>query len=327
MENEVLHDKNFAQFKEQWLHHNCDNFFKHKRICTAPVPKCSRTGDDGQPLIAILAATTTRRVKKPTIQKIALFTLLLPSLVRTLDCGFRYVYVMGYDMGDPYYDNKKGLGEVVSWFSREIEQPMKEQGISIRLATVRVDNKVKKPGPVFLAMARHAYGLGAEFFYRVNDDTEFRGHWPKAFTEALMSLTPPYGVIGPASLTSNLVILTHDFVHRTHMDIMQTNYYPTELPDWWMDNWISRVYGKHRTFYSEDAVVMHHTYAHGQRYEVNRQNQKHLPVTLQRGRRLILSWMHMNNASSSDIQEFERDHSYKGTFKFTEIKSLKPKLK
>ena len=266
-------------------------------------------------------------MKEPAIHKIALFTLLLPSLVRTLDCGFKYVYVMGYDISDPYYDTKRGLSEVSEWFSKEIEIPMSKHGITITLATVRVDNRLKKPGPVFLAMASHAYSLGAEFFYRVNDDTELRGHWPRAYTTALMKLPPPYGVIGPMSVTSNLVILTHDFVHRTHMEIMKNDYYPVELPDWWMDNWISRVYGSSRTLYSEDAVVMHHTYAHGQRYEVDRGNHKYLTTTLTRGRRLIRDWMKEHNVSAEEIKEFENDQSYKGTFKFTEIKKLNPQVK
>ena len=44
----------------------------------------------------------------------ALFTLLLPSLTRSLDCGFRYEYVLGYDKGDAFYDSEEvgwaGLG-------------------------------------------------------------------------------------------------------------------------------------------------------------------------------------------------------------------------
>ena len=57
------------------------------------------------PLISILAGTTTRRVKKPSTKNMALFIYLLPSLIRTLDCGFRYEYVLGYDKGDPFYDS------------------------------------------------------------------------------------------------------------------------------------------------------------------------------------------------------------------------------
>jgi hypothetical protein len=57
------------------------------------------------PLIAVIAATTTRKVKNPSTKNLALFTLLLPSLMRSLDCGFRYEYVLGYDVGDPFYDS------------------------------------------------------------------------------------------------------------------------------------------------------------------------------------------------------------------------------
>ena len=57
------------------------------------------------PLIAVMAATTTRKIKNPSTSKLALFTYLLPSLIRTVDCGFRYEYVLGYDKGDPFYDS------------------------------------------------------------------------------------------------------------------------------------------------------------------------------------------------------------------------------
>lgn len=57
------------------------------------------------PLIAVMAATTTRKVSKPSTKNLSLFMYLLPSLIRTLDCGFRYEYVLGYDKGDPFYDS------------------------------------------------------------------------------------------------------------------------------------------------------------------------------------------------------------------------------
>jgi hypothetical protein len=62
---------------------------------------------DELPLIAIMAATTTRKINNPSTKSLSLFTYLLPSLVRTLDCGYRYEYVMGYDKGDPFYDSEK----------------------------------------------------------------------------------------------------------------------------------------------------------------------------------------------------------------------------
>jgi hypothetical protein len=59
------------------------------------------------PLISIMAATTTRKIHQPSTKNLALFMYMLPSLMRTLDCGFRYEYVLGYDKGDPFYDTEK----------------------------------------------------------------------------------------------------------------------------------------------------------------------------------------------------------------------------
>ena len=64
------------------------------------------------PLISVMAATTTRRVKDPGTSNLALFMYLLPSLVRSMDCGYRYEYVLGFDKGDPFYDSV----EVISAF-------------------------------------------------------------------------------------------------------------------------------------------------------------------------------------------------------------------
>lgn len=109
---------------------------------------------------------------------------------------------------------------------------LKHRGIIISLELVAVDNRLKKPGPVFIEIARRAYDLGADFMYRVNDDTEFHGRWPKLYASTLMKLSPPYGVVGPRCTTTQNRILTHDFVHRTHMEIFNMTYYPVELPDW-----------------------------------------------------------------------------------------------
>ena len=125
------------------------------------------------------------------------------------------------------------MREVETWFARQIAEPMRLNGIAISLLPVKVVNPLKKPGPVFVAMAKRAYELHANYFYRVNDDTEFRGRWPKVYVKALLSLRPPYGVVGPSSLGSVDAILTHDFVHRIHMDIFQQNYYPPELTGRW----------------------------------------------------------------------------------------------
>jgi hypothetical protein len=44
-------------------------------------------------------------------------------------------------------------------------------------------------------------------------------------------------VSGPSSVQTDDRILTHDFVHRTHLEVFDMDYYPAELQDWWMDDW------------------------------------------------------------------------------------------
>ena len=174
----------------------------------------------------------------------------------------------------------QGMSKTKKWFKDNIETPMRKNGIKLTLRTVRVNNSLKKPGPVFVEMARAAYIAGADYFYRINDDTEMLENWPEHFVRSLHrfpSLTPvedgdadkflkkPYGVLGPGCQQGKTTILTHDFVHRTHMEIFEMNYYPPQLVDWWMDDWISFVYGQQRTFRANSVPVVHHTGAHGQR--------------------------------------------------------------
>ena len=155
---------------------------------------------------------------------------------------------------------------VKEWFRRVIQEPLLNNKISIVLKLVRVNNTFKKPGPVFLEMARAAYNDNADYFYRVNDDTEFVTKWAHIYITALNTFIPPLAVIGPDCGQGNPFILTHDFVSRIHMEIFEMNYYPPQLTDWWMDDWISMVYGKKRTFKARAVEVVHHGKHHGKRY-------------------------------------------------------------
>ncbi len=175
------------------------------------------------------------------------------------------------------------MAEVKEWFKENVELPMMQQAIVFTLRPVKVHNTIKKPGPVFIEMARQAYKGGANYFFRVNDDTEILNNWPKAFVKSLHSLPEPFGVVGPLCQQGNQNILTHDFVHRIHMEVFDMNYYPPELTDWWMDDWISWVYGQKRTFRAQKHPVIHHTGAHGQRYEVDRSHEQLLGDLVKQG--------------------------------------------
>lgn len=57
--------------------------------------------------------------------------------------------------------------------------------MNITIDFVRVHNAIQKPGPVFLKIAQVAYDAGADYLYRVNDDTELIQPWTTQFIKIL----------------------------------------------------------------------------------------------------------------------------------------------
>ncbi|GMH82044.1 hypothetical protein TL16_g09129 [Triparma laevis f. inornata] len=270
-------------------------------VCPSSATKCcpkkdplSVWGNPRNPLLAICTGVTSRGVGAPDRHPghLALFQKLMPSIVKTYDCDIDYLVVMGFDKGDEFYDSPEGQAEVRDWFIKNLAGPMAESGVDVKFVMVEVVNTQQKPGPVFNSMLREAYEAGADYYYRLNDDSELllgetnpQVSWPKVFIGALHYFGPPYGVVGPNGGLPR--ILTHDFVHRTHMEIFNGAYYPTPLVDWYMDDWVSHVYGKSRTIKATKFGVEHHTTHHGQRYKVNRSNEKKLAPLMKSGREQI----------------------------------------
>lgn len=312
---------------DTWRQKACDSFFIAEKTTVRPAGHCSQhpkpawmttipvVKPDSAPVVAILAASTTRGIHQPSTKTLAICNYLLKSVVRTAECGYHYIYVLGHDIGDPFYDGRAGLfgstpmETFKEWFITNVQTPLASVGITIELKVVPVNNTLRKPGPVFIAMARAAYDLGADFLYRVNDDTEFLTLWTSGFIYALMQAQVPYGAIGPLSYGTDNRILTHDFVHRTHMEIFEMNYYPPEFTDWWCDDWISVVYGQERTWSADIILVTHHTGAHGQRYEVDFKVQNKLKELIMKGRGLIRKWMVDHGVEAAIIRRFEEDKS------------------
>ncbi len=254
-----------------WMENKCDARLWRRFTQLAPFPSCDNDASrlsvsyapaspvhagynwctkqchaaNRMPHIAILLGSTSRGVSDPSTSNLALFTLSLPSIAKTVECGFCYSIFLGYDVEDPFYDSHAGSDALLVWFQNEVRRPLEERGILVDLVPVRIPNPEGKPGPAFNAVAERAHAAGADFFYRSNDDTLLLTPWASAFVCALCSLGYPFGVVGPVE-NHRPDILTCDFVHKTHFDIFD-DYYPTQLNTWWMDDWISKVYGSSRS--------------------------------------------------------------------------------
>ena len=164
----------------------------------------------------------------------------------------------------------------------------------------------KKPGPAFNFVTGAAHADGADLLVRVNDDTIFMHaksnlsrkdgalDWPTAVANAFLAFPVPephLGVAGPHCVAGNDAVLTHDATHRTHMNVFG-HYYPPILSDWWMDDWISLVYGPTRTIRAPgDWEVVHHTSNQGTRYNVDHTHRLALKHELRRGAARLQRWL------------------------------------
>jgi hypothetical protein len=106
------------------------------------LPNMSRTESTPIPRVALLSAVSSRHTNKPNANDLALFRVstfwaeicrvcflntyhifhaclrnqyLLPSFLRTLECGYKYQVIIGYDAGDLFYDSDEGQDSVRQW--------------------------------------------------------------------------------------------------------------------------------------------------------------------------------------------------------------------
>ncbi len=245
------------------------------------------------PVIGIFLGVTTRGLNVSDFDELALFQTLLPSVVQTAEVGFIYRLYVGFDRGDAFFDNKEVWRRTQQWFKLHISSQLEYKSIKAELRLVRVDNPDRKPGPVLNLIAAQMKTEGVDYYYRINDDSVLKSNWAHKMVNKLLSLGPssaPVGVVGPACDQGNTWILTHDFVHKSHLDIFPT-YYPAVFKDWYLDNWISLVYGRSRTYRLFSARVEHRIGAHSTRYEYVPEVVKHMGDELIKGRKLVRKYL------------------------------------
>ena len=242
-------------------------------------------GGNRTAVIAVIAATTTRGQQAPTLASVPLLSTLVPSMLDTAEPGFEYWLMVAYDVGDPFYDNRTARAAAQALFAARAADARAATGVTARLALVRFLNAQRKPGPAFNYVAAAAFRDGADYFYRVNDDSIFVSPWARSLVGVLLAFRPPnLGVVGPTCLEGKRSILTHDFTHRAHQRLFDT-YYPPALADWWMDDWITAVYPGSNTYRHRGVVVRHRLFHH--RYKIDKSHRLLLPSILLATRRAV----------------------------------------
>ena len=184
-------------------------------------PPEQKTGT--KPMIAICAATHSKSNWR-SLDDTALEKLLIPSIQRTISSADRSQYdfrlYLAADHDDQFWLNNQNDVKTPDW-------------LSVHVGFYEVP-KQKIP---FNPMMRAAYNDGAEYMVRINDDSEFvTSDWVSKAVAKLASYDPPnVGMVGPNCREGNTAIMTHDMVHRTHLDIFE-HYYPGVFSAWWIDD-------------------------------------------------------------------------------------------
>jgi FkbM family methyltransferase len=243
-----------------------------------------------KPMIAICAATHSKSNWR-SLGDTALQNLLIPSIQKTISTSDRSKYdfrlYLAADHDDEFWLQNKNNVKSPDWLSVEI-----------------VFYDVPKHKIPFNPMMRAAFNDGAEYLVRINDDSEFvTSDWVSKAVAKLASYDPPnVGMVGPNCREGNTAIMTHDMVHRTHLDIFE-HYYPDVFSAWWIDDWISKVYGPQRSTKMMDWTVKHHTHKHGTRYEVQHHEAKLLKGELEKGGAKIEAWTEKYPSKATDYQK------------------------
>ena len=218
------------------------------------------------------------------------FNQLLPSFCRTSSLGWEYHFYLAHDIDDPFFTTQNISSAVFSSYFYSIIASQCQPETHVDLHLVQCDHSGNPAWAQNDAMMA-AYMDGIAYYYRVNDDTVMETtEWTEKLVDQLLRFNPPnVGVSGPWFRDGNIAILTHDFVHRTHIDIFGY-YYPRVFSDWFADDWITGVYWPERSRKVPGTRITH-TMARGSRYVVHFEKANRVALEVEIGKSTIRQWI------------------------------------
>lgn len=206
---------------------------------TAPPPLSDKLpdikparGPGKKPMVVVMLPMTSRGLQLSSLESTPMYRTALPTIVRTTaadKADFDVFVYAGYDKSDNFWHPLA-------------PKARSYQHVEIRFIECDCDNMVCNTNCVMrkvwgggcattsavpvsksahTPLQQQAYDDGADYFFRSNDDTEFVSHgWIPNFVKRLARMNPPnVGLVGPNCRQGNVAILTHDFTHRTHMEV------------------------------------------------------------------------------------------------------------
>ena len=265
------------------------------------------TQEDFQPpqqeFVALLVAARARHGTE-SVEELPLFKDLVPSLISNAPCDYERLpwrLYVGYDAGDPFFDDAENLQQIESQFKTLWNivvggsQTAPSGPTPPPLILQRFVGMKGAPCWVWNMLSRQAFEDGASYFFQLNDDSRILTRcWATmlAATLATDERQPNFGVVGPRDM-NNDKLLTHAMVHRTHMDIFG-KLYPDVFRNWYSDDWLTNVYGRAHTRRDERVIVVN-AQSQGTRYKINKEAKYYLDNQIEMGRRIALQWLELSH--------------------------------
>jgi hypothetical protein len=188
-------------------------------------------GFENRTTIGFLIPTTSKNRNYKIPLDSDFFKILLTSIKKTnLNPKYNYIFYLGFDDDDYFYNTH--YNDIINVFNK-----LNIKNSKIKL--IKIHNKKGKVGQIWSYLAAIAYNT-CDYFYQLGDDINIlTSGWEDSFINKLRE-SNNIGVVGPNDINYNR-ILTQSFVHKTHLDIFGY-YFPTEIVNWYIDDWITEVY-------------------------------------------------------------------------------------
>jgi hypothetical protein len=213
---------------------------------------------------------------------------LLPSIHRTIldeeQSKYRVELFLGFD-DDIFWQLAAAQDAVIA------NEESRQQPIPVTFISIPIDPSRPNRIP-FNELVQAAFEKGAKYLVRINDDTRFdTSGWITLAIQTLQSFSPPdVGVVGPSCKGDSSAvrsIMTHDMTYLPHHLAIFGTYYPPVFDNWYIDDWISFVYGQNQTRKIKDWEVVHGQSAFGTRYRPSDEQHHYLREEINQGRAKI----------------------------------------
>lgn len=248
-------------------------------------------GDDNK--VAILVPSTS--MGYTSLDELPLLKYLLKSLTNSITSfeKLSIILYIGYDSGDPIYDNELNMSKIT--------QLMKESIPLLEVKTVKLSGFQGKIVHIWNDLTKRAYNDGCAYYFLLGDDVVInKSDWINEMTKILRtknSNTPNLGTVAFYDIGSPN-FPTFPVFHRTHLLIFGAdNAFDPYFTNTFADPWISDIYVSFNSSYIASGVSLSNIIGGVDSVKnIPRYNPKHPHIEnyidlVQRGRRRIAQYL------------------------------------